>query len=59
MDLLSFSRSELMDIEIALKESIKKRKDYIIKHSESDIEGVQDELESMIEILKRIQTVKK
>lgn len=59
MDLLSFSRSELMDIEVALKESIKKRKDYIIKHSESDIEGVQDELESMIEILKRIQTVKK
>jgi len=59
MDLLSFSRSELMDIEVALKESIKKRKDYIIKHSESDIDGVQDELESMIEILKRIQTVKK
>lgn len=59
MDLLSFSRSELMDIEVALKESIKKRKDYIIKHSEIDIDGVQDELESMIEILKRIQTVKK
>ena len=59
MDLLSFSRSELMDIEVALKESIKKRKDYIIKHSESDIDGVQNELESMIEILKRIQTVKK
>lgn len=55
---LTFNRSELIDIEVALKESIQKRKNEIIKSNGVVADGVLDELTSMQEILKKIQQIK-
>ena len=55
---LTFNRSELIDIEVALKESIQKRKNEIIQSNGVVADGVLDELTSMQEILKKIQQIK-
>lgn len=57
---LTFNRSDLIDIEIALNEAIRKREQFIMTHSDTDenYAAVVDELDSMKKIKKRIQTVK-
>lgn len=57
---INFNRSDLIDIEIALNEAIKKREQFIMTHSESDekFDGIVDELDSMKAIKKRIQEAK-